>query len=315
MILSAFRRICLVIVLSGFLYGCSSSTTSSTLKQGTDSLHVLATTSIIADVVRAVAGDDVVISTLIPAGSDPHSFEPSPQDIAVISQVDLVFAHGAGLERSLQNLIESAGAQDKTVYVSEGVELRSWDGEVHEGETGHQDESVDPHTWTDPTNVLIWVDNIEHSLSAVNVEAAEVYQANATAYKAELEELDRWIFKQTEIVPVERRLLVSDHRTFGYFADRYDFVEVGTLISAFSSLAEPSAQELAQLEDAMKDFQVPAIFVGNTVNPDLAQRVADDTGVHIVFLYTGSLSEPGGAADSYLKYMRYNTDAIVQALK
>jgi manganese/iron transport system substrate-binding protein len=108
---------------------------------------------------------------------------------------------------------------------------------------------------------------------------------------------------------------VTDHATFGYFADRYGFEMVGTVIPGYSTLSKPSAQALAELQDVIRELGVRAVFVGNTVNPGLAERTAQDTGVQIVFLYTGSLSDSGGPASSYIEFMRYNVTQIVQALK
>jgi ABC-type Zn uptake system ZnuABC Zn-binding protein ZnuA len=173
----------------------------------------------------------------------------------------------------------------------------------------------DPHTWTDPNNVIIWVQAIAQSLSEIDPQNAQIYQANAERYRSELEQLDGWIAAETSQVPEAQRVLVTDHLVMGYFGERYGFEQVAALIPGYSSMAQPSAQELAALEEAIRTYQVPAIFVGNTVNPELAQRVAADTGTQLVLIYTGSLSEPGGEAGTYLEYMRYNTDAMVNALK
>jgi ABC-type Zn uptake system ZnuABC Zn-binding protein ZnuA len=144
---------------------------------------------------------------------------------------------------------------------------------------------------------------------------AEIYRNNAAAYSVELQELDSWVHTEVNRVPDDRRQLVTDHDALGYFANRYGFEQVGTIVSSFSTDAAPSAQELAELEDAIRSLTVPAVFVGTTVNPALAEQVAADTGTRLVPLYTGSLSEAGGEADSYLNFMRYNVRAIVDALR
>ncbi|MBN1400876.1 MAG: zinc ABC transporter substrate-binding protein, partial [Anaerolineae bacterium] len=173
---------------------------------------------------------------------------------------------------------------------------------------------VDPHTWFDPRNVQVWTENMAQALGALDPEHAVDYQANAQAYQTELEALDDWIAEQVSTVPQTRRRLVTDHEVFGYFARRYGFEQVGTLFRGASTLAEPSARDLARLEDAIATYGVSAVFVGRTVNPQLAERVAHDTGVQVVPLYTGSLSEPHGPAPDYLSLMRYNTLEIVKAL-
>lgn len=270
--------------------------------------QVLATTNIVADVVQQVGGDLIQVTALLPAGTDPHTFEPRPADAAALADARLVFANGAGLEEFLQPLLESSGAQDRLVEVSSGIQLL-----VDAQDPDHA--GGDPHTWMDPNNVLVWVENIRAALTRLDPPHAAEYLANAQAYALALRELDGWIVEQVASLPPEQRLLVSDHAVFGYFAEQYGFTQLGTITGSFSSGAAPSARELAALEDAIQSAGVRAVFVSQTVNDDLAARVAADTGVMLVALYHGSLSEPGGQADTYLELMRYNVRAIVAALK
>jgi ABC-type Zn uptake system ZnuABC Zn-binding protein ZnuA len=162
--------------------------------------------------------------------------------------------------------------------------------------------------------VIAWTHNVAHALSALDPDNAVVYEASGSAYEAELKELDAWIREQLAQVPEKNRKLVTDHATFSYLAQQYGFQQLGAVFPGYSTLAQPSAQDLAELEDRIREFDVRAVFVGLTISPDLAERVADDTGVQLVFLYSGSLSEPGGPADDYLSFMRYNVSAIAEAL-
>jgi ABC-type Zn uptake system ZnuABC Zn-binding protein ZnuA len=162
---------------------------------------------------------------------------------------------------------------------------------------------------------MVWVQNIEGALSELDSQNAPSYAENAGKYQAELQELDIWIRDQVALVPSENRKLVTDHKLFAYFADEYGFEQVGALIPGYSTLAEPTAKELSDIEDAIHQLDVKSIFVGNTINPALAERVSEDTGTALIFVYTGSLSEPGDQADTYLAYMRYNTSAFVNALR
>ncbi len=277
-----------------------------------EKLQVVATTSIVADVVRSVGGDLIDLTMLIPLGTDPHAFKPTPQDAVAVADAHVVFVNGAGLEVFLEPLLQSAGEGVIVVPVSYGVELLQF-GEQHGEGDGHQSGS-DPHTWFDPHNVAVWVHNVAYTLSALDPAHTETYEANAEAYEAELESLDAWIQEQVAQVPETNRKLVTDHTVFSYFARRYGFEQIGAVFPGYSTLAEPSAQELAAMEDAIRENNVQAVFVSVTVNPDLAQRVVEDTGTQLVFLYTGSLSEPGGEADDYFSFIRYNVSAIVQAL-
>lgn len=315
----SFLAIGLFLIFAFLFLACNA---NERIPENGEALKVVATTTIVGDVVAQVGGEHINLSVLLPVGADPHSFSPTPQNIASVAEADLVFANGVGLEEFLEPLIESAGAQEKIIYLSDNLELLAQPikpGLVEEDHTvedaGNHHLGVDPHTWVDPNNVMQWVQTIEQQLSSTDPKNAASYQANAENYRTELQNLDAWIREQVAQIPPENRKLVTDHTLFGYFADEYGFEQVGALIPGYSTLAEPSAQELAAMEGSIASLDVHAIFVGNTVNPALAERVAADTGTQLIYVYTGSLSEPGGEADSYLAYMRYNTTAFVKALK
>lgn len=286
-------------------------------------LKVVATTSIIGDVVAQVGRRTIELTTLIGPGQDPHSYEPTPQDMATASKADVIFVNGWDLEEALIRALEDIVEDVPLVPVSAHIEPLAFERDGHEqeeAETEHgQDEEhrhagADPHTWFSVHNVEQWVQNIEHVLSALDPAHAGSYQANAEAYKSQLRELDAWIGAQLAQIPEANRKLVTDHTTFSYFAHQYGFDQIGAVFPGYSTLDAPSARERATLEDAIRSLGIKAIFVSMTVNPDLAERIAEDTGIRLVSLYTGSLSEPGGPADSYLALMRYNVSAIVEAL-
>jgi ABC-type Zn uptake system ZnuABC Zn-binding protein ZnuA len=272
-----------------------------------DAIPVVATTSILADVVSRVGGDLVAVTPLVPPGVDEHEYQPSPRDIATVTDAALVFEVGFGLEEFMETIIENAGTNIDPVVVSEGVSTKEFSGtEEHY--------TADPHVWMDPANVVIWSQNIAAALSTYDPANREVYEANSAAYISELDALNSWIISEVAKIPPANRQLVTDHMLFGYFAEKYGVTVVGAIIPSYSSGAESSAKELAELEDAIREYNVKAILVGNTVNPSLARRVADDTGTQLVEFYTGSLSAPGGPASTYIDYMHYNVNAIVNAL-
>jgi manganese/iron transport system substrate-binding protein len=298
--------------LAGLVWLLSACTTSAGRGQS-GKLHVVATTTIVGDVVRNVGGDTIQLDVLLPPGSDPHSFDPTPQDAAKVANADLIFANGAGLEVFLTPLLKNAGSQAQVVYVSDGIKLIHFQSNLpgEEGGTG----AGDPHTWFDPQNVKVWVQNIEKALSARDPGNAKLYAANAQHYQQQLDELDGWIQTQVSQIPTNQRQLVTDHEAFTYFAARYGFQQVGAIVPGYSTLAQPSAQELAALEDDIRKLGVKAVFVGETVNPNLAQRVAQDTGVKLVYLFTGALSDSSGPAGTYLDFMHYDVNQIVNGLK
>ena len=183
-----------------------------------------------------------------------------------------------------------------------------------EDEHGHGHGEFDPHVWMDPTLVAVWAEEIAEALAGVDPDHGADYAERAEALAGELHALDAWVRERVAAVPRDRRILVTDHDVFGYFADRYGFTVLDTLIPGFSTVAEPSARHLAGLREAMAEHEVPAIFVGLTVSTHVAQVVADDLGIEVVSVYTGSLSEPDGPAATYQDFIRTNVERIVGAL-
>ncbi len=284
------------------------------LKAG-EKLRVVATTSIVADVVRNVGGDLITLTTLLPLGTDPHSFQPTPQDVAAVSKAHVVMANGAGLEEFLESLLKNTG-KVPVVQLSEGLTLHQIETHEHEeGNSEHEHAGGDPHTWTSPAHVIVFAQNAARALSVLDPAHAATYQANAQTYKQKLEALDAWIAEQIATIPPEHRKLVSDHLTFGYYAERYGLEIVGAVLPSYSTAAQASAKELAALQDAIQKHGVRAILVGMSVNPSLVERLAQDTGIKVVKVYTGSLGPAGSGAEDYIGYMRYNTQAIVEALR
>lgn len=230
----------------------------------------------------------------------------------MVADADVIFANGAGLETFLQPLINNAGANARVNSVSDGIQLM----EAPAGEIEpNQANQGDPHTWVDPNNVIIWVQNIEKTLSALDPANASDYQANASQYTDQLRQLDAWIVDQVASIPAENRTLVTDHLVYGYFDKRYGFQQIGAIIPGFSTVASPSAQELAAIESAITANKVKAVFVSEYSNPALAQRVTEDTGVALVKMYPEALSAASGPAATYLDMIRFNVSAIVTALK
>lgn len=318
-------RLLSIILLA--LTACGAADEGSNLASGEGKLNVLATTTIIADIARNVGGQQVDVQALLPTGSDPHEFEPAPRDIARLSEADVVFVNGLGYESFLDSILNQAG---NVVVVSEDLEtIRFAEGELPDTEgttrrteanAGPEREKIadqferDPHVWFDPLNVVTWTQQIQDALSRLDPENADTYRANGDSYRQELEDLDRWIAQQVALVPNDRRQLVTDHDSLGYFASRYGFELVGTVIPGYSTLAQPSAQELAELARALESLQVSAIFVGTTVDNSLTEQLSQETGAQLVPLYTGSLSGPDGPTATYLEFMRFNVSAIVSAL-
>jgi ABC-type Zn uptake system ZnuABC Zn-binding protein ZnuA len=296
--------------LIGVVAGLTSCQQSSPIPMGSG-LNVIATTSLVGDVVSQMGGDKISVDVLLPLGTDPHSFSPTPRDAAKIADAKIIFANGVGLEAFLKPLLDNIGGSSKVVEVSDGIKYRTM---VDEGSKSNL-QVDDPHTWMDPNNVIIWVDNIVRALSEQDPNNAAYYHKNGQAYQAKLRELDSWIHSESSVIPEQDRKLVTDHLVFGYFSNEYGYSQVGTIIPGFSSLAEPSAKDIAQIEDTIRSLGVKAIFINVGGNTNLAQRISDDTGIKLVPLYMHSLSDIGGEAGSYIDFMRYDVTSMINALK
>ena len=267
---------------------------------------VLASTTFLADIAQNVAGDRLQVESLLPVGTDPHSYQPIPQDVAKVADSKLLIVNGAGYEHFLDNVLANAGGERTVVEASAGLKVREDAGNEH---------AIDPHLWLDPNNVIRYVENIRDGLVALDPGGADVYKSNAQAYIVQLQDLDRWIREQVNSIPAERRLLVTNHESLGYFAERYGFTVVGTVVPGFSSDAASSAQQMAALLDQIKVSGAPAVFLDAGDSPTLAQQIASDAGVTVVTdLHLESLTD-GPPAGTYIDMMKYNVTQIVEALR
>ena len=358
-----------------------------------EKISVVTTTNIMADWVENIGGDNVDVFSLLPAGTDPHTFQPGAQDVARVADADLVLSVGLGLEAAwLHDLLENAArdesaivelgeivdpiefaeghagevevledlshivheVEDGDIAAETGLEeikelLEAAEGEeeelpamlleivskvedgqmdaeeaieeiehlTSEGEDQHAGHGLgleDPHFWFDPLRVKLAVNDIAARLSVLDPDRGDTYSANASAYNARLDELHAWSEQQTATVPEDRRLLVTSHDSFGYFANLYGFEVVGVVLSGTTDV-EPSAGDLADLVDEVKEYGVPTVFGETTVSERLASTVASESGAELVRLYSGSLGLEGSGAETYIEMIRTNVGRIVEALR
>ena len=281
-----------------------------------DRVPVVATTNIIGDIVARVGGDHVSLYVMLPLGADPHAFHATPRDARQAADAAVVFVNGAGLEADfLGDLIASAEPR-RVVDLSAHLNLRRMEEEHDEEEGAHDRDhgEFDAHVWMDPTLVAAWTAEIAEALAEVDPDHGADYAGRADALARELHALDAWVRARVAAIPRDRRILITDHGMFGYFADRYGFTVLDTIIPGFSTASEPSARHLANLREAIAEHAVRVIFVGLTVSSQAAQVVADDLGIEAVAVYTGSLSEPDGPAATYEDFIRTNVERIVAGL-
>lgn len=269
-------------------------------------LAVAATTTIIADLARNVAGERASVTAIVPAGADPHDFEPTPADIEQIADADLILELGLGYDIWTGELIDQSGTDGAIVEVTTGIETIVG---------GEDDSNVDPHVWFDAARVKVMVTNIRDALIEVEPDGRAAYETNAGAYLAELNELDGWIREQVATIPEADRKLVTSHDAFGYYVAAYGFEYVGTVIPSLDTQARASAQQIEALLELIAAEQVRAVFTETTVNPDLTEQIAREAGVEVVTtLFSDSLTDDGSDTDTYIGMMRHNTTAIVEAL-
>ena len=293
--------ITLTALASLFLTGCGSAPKSSDGR-----LTALTSTTFLADITRNIAGDRISVDSLLPVGADPHAYQAAPSDVAKIAGSNLLILNGLEYEHFIESLLENAGGERLIIEATAGLSPRKDAGSEH---------GVDPHMWLDPNLVVTYVENIRDGLIQIDVEGTQIYKANADVYIAQLKELDQWIVEQVNTIPVERRLLVTNHEAVGYFAERYGFEVAGAVIPSLSTDAGTSAKELAALIEVIKTSGAPAIFLGEVENPDLANQIAAETDVKVVDnLHLESLTV-GSPAATYIDMMKHNVNQIVEALK
>lgn len=287
------------------LAGCSSSTEAG--DGCSDGAFVVTATTMLGSVVddiMACAGGNT--ETLMPAGADPHDFSASSAQISSMASADLVVTHGFDLEEGLTDAIGSAASDGATIFeVTPGVHPLEFgaDGHGHEDEhaeeDGHGRGSMDPHFWQDAARMAERAELIGAELGEITNDDA--YVTCGTDVHDALLETDAQVRELLLGVPADRRVLITDHDAFGYFADAYDFEVIGTVIPSGSTLVEPSSAELSALVDTINTAGVPAIFSNNADPTDLVDAVAEEAGtdVEVVELYVGSVGEAGSGADTY----------------
>lgn len=279
--------------------------------------RLVATFSILGDVVRNVAGEAAQVTVLIGPNGDPHVFEPSPSALRTLAAADIVFKNGLGLEPWLESALKASGSRARVVDVSVGVPVLAFDsGQSCSPGCSHKHGEHDPHIWQNPRHMMNAVRRIRDALDQLNPQAKSLHAARAAAYIRELEALDREIATLMREVPPANRRLVTNHNNMAYFAQRYGFrIFDNVLQSPTTDTADPSPATIARLAKRVHRERIPAIFAENTSSSKLAAVVAREAGVTLVKgLHTDALGEPGGPAGTYLDMMRHNARLIHSAL-
>lgn len=329
---SALRRRLLLGLASGALViGAAGAAQAA----GREPLRVVATFSILGDMVKEIGGERVVLTTMVGPNSDAHRFEPTPADAKALHDAAVLVLNGLDFEPWLPRLVEAAGFKGRQVLASEGVAVRRLasddDGHDHaaegkagatpghggehtHGDDGHGHGDVDPHAWQDLANGMIYARNIAAGLAKADPRNATYYEGRAAGYIARMKVLDTEIRTAIAAIPPERRKVISSHDAFGYFAAAYgiEFIPVAGL----SNQAEPSAQDVARIIRQARETRVSGVFIENMSNPLLVQRIANETGALMGgTLYADALGPADQPASTYLGMFSWNAGRLVYVLK
>lgn len=264
-------------------------------------LRVVASFSILADLVREVGGNTVEVHSLVPAGGDAHVFTPTPSDAQRVGRAELLVVNGLRYEGWIERLIKSAGYRGPVVVATRGVRTRPTAG------------GADPHAWQDLAQAVIYVENIRAALAAARPAQAGAIDARAAAYTARLRALDQDTRTRLAALPPERRRVITDHDAFGYFADAYGVRFLSP--RGWSTDSEPSAETVARIVRQAREQQASALLVEQLSDPRLVERIAREAGLKVGGrLYADALSAPGGEADTYLRLFVHNVNTLVAAM-
>lgn len=275
-----------------------------------DKVKVVATFSILADLVKNVSGDRVEIASLVPVNGDAHVYAPSPADAKKLADAKVVFTNGFGFEGWIPRLVKASGTKAAVVVATKGVKPRKKEEKAH----GHgHDAEADPHAWQSVANAKIYVANIRDALVAADPAGKAAYEANAATYTSKLDALDREVKEQVAKIPADRRRIITNHDAFGYFMAAYgvDFIAP----QGVSTESEASAKDVAKIIAQIRKQKIPAVFLENVSDPRLLGRIASESGAKVGgTLYSDALTDEKGSAPTYIDMMKHNIRTLSAAL-
>ena len=265
---------------------------------------IVATASMIADMAQNIVGDKFEVTTIVPIGKDPHTYEPTPGDATMVANADVVLKNSLTFEGWLEKLIDNSGTKAKVITVTEGIDII---------ESLTYANSADPHAWMSAANGLKYVENIKDAMIAYDAANKDFYEANYAAYTKKLKDLDTYIKNQVNTIPTDQRILITSHDAFQYFGRRYG-IRLESILGT-STDAQAQTSDIVRLNKVIKQNNVPAVFIESTVNPKMLQQLATSNDITIGgSLYSDSIGDKDSDAPTYYDMLKYNTDVIVKAL-
>ena len=272
-------------------------------------LDVIATFSILGDFVKNVGGDRVAVESLVGPNGNAHVYAPSPGDAKKVADAKVVFVNGLGFEGWLERLVKASGTKAPIVVATTGIKPRERADHGHDHDHGR----ADPHAWQSVANAKIYVANIRDALIAADPAGKDAYHANAAAYLAKLDALEREVRDVVAKIPAERRHVITSHNAFGYFQDAYGISF--TAPQGVSTEAEASAKDVAAIISQIKKQKAAAVFLENVTDPRLVQQIARETGAKVGgTLYSDALTDDKGDAPTYIDLIRHNLRQLAAAL-
>lgn len=266
---------------------------------------IVATASIMQDIVQNIAGSDIQVESIVPIGGDPHIYDPTPSDAALISQSKVIFINGLTFEGWLGKLIDNSGTSAEIVLMTKDIQPI---------ESLKYKNSADPHAWMDVINAVKYAENAKDGLIRIYPEQKTEFEQNFKIYRDSLMELHEWVHNQIQRIPESHRYLVTSHDAFQYYGRQYG-IELVALLGTTTD-AEIQTSDVLRVNKIIKEKELPAIFIESTINPKLMKQLAQDNNVQIGGeLFADSLSDKDGPASSYIKMIKHNTNTIVQALR
>jgi zinc/manganese transport system substrate-binding protein len=276
-----------------------------------EKLPVATTFSILGDFVQNVGGARIALTTLVGPDGDAHVYSATPADAKKVAEAKIVFTNGLGFEGWMERLVKASGSKATLVVATKGIKPRTMAGGHGHGH-GHAHE-VDAHAWQSVANARIYVTNIRDALIAADPAGKAEYDANATAYLAKLDALEKDIRAAVASVPPARRKIITSHDAFGYFQAAYGIEFIAP--QGVSTETEASARDVARIIRQIKAQKIPAVFLENVSDPRLVRRISDEAGVKIGgTLFSDALSGPDGPAPTYIDMMRHNVRQLTDAL-
>jgi zinc/manganese transport system substrate-binding protein len=270
-----------------------------------DRLNVVATFSILADLVKNVGGDRVEVKSLVGPNGDAHVYQPTPNDAKTLSDARLVFVNGLGFEGWMARLVKASGTKAAMVTATKGVKPRKME------EGGHTE--ADPHAWQSVVNAKTYVGNIYEALVAADPAGKNTYQANASDYISKLEALDVQVKAAVAAIPADRRKIITTHDAFGYFGAAYGVAFIAP--QGVSTESEVSARDVAKIITQIRKQKIPAVFLENITDDRLLKRIGSESGARIGgTLYSDALTDEKGPAPTYIDMMRHNVKQLAEAL-